>query len=131
MPSMEKATKASRDFIRHCRLVYRRTSTSATNAVSVDELQDLKQISGRWCQSQLVFVDEVWRRLAPWTSLLEPVFALKKFHATPSYMQNTLSNEWVGSCFFLSKSPLLVFLYDCGPEMVFKNCSKYTSLFNE
>ena len=101
LPSMEKATKASRDLLRHCRLVYRRTSTSATNAVSTDELQNLKQITGHWCKSQLLFVDDVWRRLAPWTSLLEPVFALKKFHSSPSYMQNTLSNEWVSFFEFL------------------------------
>lgn len=95
IPSMEKSTKTSRDLLRRCRLVYRRTSTSATNAVSTEELQNLKQITANWCKSQVLFVDDVWRRLAPWTSLLEPVFALKKFHASSSYIQNTLSNEWV------------------------------------
>ena len=103
MPSLEKATKTSRDLIRHCRLVYRKTTKSPTNAVSTEELQNLKQISRSWCKSQLVLVDEVWRWLSPWTSLLEPVFALKKFHADPGYMQNALSNQWV--C-------LMIFLFD-------------------
>eukprot|EP00111_Clytia_hemisphaerica_P003096 TCONS_00008787-protein len=96
MPSMEKAVKTSREFIRNCRSVYRSTSTSSNYTITSEQLEHLKAISRQWCKHQIIFVDEMWRGLAPWTSMLEPIFALKKFHAAPSHLQNTLSNEWLG-----------------------------------
>lgn len=93
MPSMERAIKSSRNLIRHCRMVYRKAATSSD--ATVEELQNLKELSERWCKNQIMFVDEMWKLMSPWTSLLEPIFALKQFHSAPSYTQNTLSNEWV------------------------------------
>jgi hypothetical protein len=93
MPSMERAIKSSRNLIRHCRMVYRKTATLSD--ATVEELQNLKELSQKWCKNQIIFVDETWKLMSPWTSLLEPIFALKQFHSAPSYMQNTLSNEWV------------------------------------